>query len=105
MLAEGVNAMLTLLGRPRRSHDGSTRRELLQAGSAALLGGFFTAPALHASTASSTSIRPGKLKSVISIFLHGGAATQDMWDMKPDAPVEVRGEFKPIATSAAGIRI
>ena len=39
------------------------------------------------------------------LFLHGGAPTQDMFDMKPDAPVEVRGEFSPIATSAPGIRI
>jgi hypothetical protein len=39
------------------------------------------------------------------LFLHGGAPTQDMFDMKPDAPLEVRGEFSPIATSASGIRI
>ncbi|MBX9582271.1 MAG: DUF1501 domain-containing protein, partial [Gemmataceae bacterium] len=37
--------------------------------------------------------------------LLGGAATQDMWDLKPDAPAEVRGEFRPIDTSAPGIRV
>src|SRR5687768_10070453 len=47
----------------------------------------------------------GKAKHVVHIYLHGGAPTQDMWDMKPAAPAEIRGEFRPIATSAAGIQI
>ena len=47
----------------------------------------------------------GPARSVILIFLHGGAATQDMFDLKPDAPVEIRGEFAPIATNVPGIRI
>src|SRR5262249_406648 len=51
------------------------------------------------------SAKRAKARSVIFLFLHGGAATQDMWDLKPDAPVEVRGEFKPIASSAPGVRI
>ena len=46
-----------------------------------------------------------KAKSVIMLYLHGGAPTQDMFDMKPGAPVEVRGEFKPIATNVPGIDI
>ena len=49
--------------------------------------------------------RPGKAKSVVLMYLHGGAPTQDMFDMKPAAPVEVRGEFRPISTSAEGIQI
>jgi hypothetical protein len=49
--------------------------------------------------------RPGKAKSVMLLYLLGGAATQDMFDLKPDAAPEVRGEFKPIATSAAGVQI
>jgi hypothetical protein len=98
--------MLTLLGRPRRFCDGLTRRELLQAGSLSLLSGLLSAPTLYGSSGSSAvRARPGQSKAVISIFLHGGAATQDMWDLKPDAPVEVRGEFKPVATSAPGVRI
>src|SRR6266480_447527 len=44
-------------------------------------------------------------KSTILIWLSGGASHIDTWDMKPDAPVEYRGEFKPIATSAPGIRL
>ena len=49
--------------------------------------------------------RPGKAKSVILLYLLGGAATQDMIDLKPNAPREVRGEFKPIATSVPGIQV
>jgi hypothetical protein len=44
-------------------------------------------------------------KSTILIWLSGGASHIDTWDMKPDAPVEYRGEFKPIATSAPGVRL
>jgi hypothetical protein len=50
-------------------------------------------------------IVPGKAKSVILLYLLGGAATQDMWDLKPEAPSEVRGEFKPIDTNVSGIQI
>ena len=46
-----------------------------------------------------------RAKACIFIFLNGGASHIDMWDMKPEAPVEVRGEFKPIATSVPGIQI
>ena len=44
-------------------------------------------------------------KAVINIFLAGGPPHQDMWDIKQDAPVEIRGEFKPISTNVAGIQI
>ncbi|MBX6311480.1 MAG: DUF1501 domain-containing protein [Isosphaeraceae bacterium] len=44
-------------------------------------------------------------QGVILIWLAGGPATIDMWDLKPDAPEEIRGEFRPIATAAPGIRI
>lgn len=49
--------------------------------------------------------RPGKAKSVIFLYLHGGAPTQDMFDMKPHGPVESRGEFNPISTNVPGIDI
>ena len=54
-----------------------------------------------------TSLTPRKrpAKSTILFFLCGGASHIDMWDMKPDAPLEYRGDFKPIATSAPGVRI
>ena len=98
--------MLTLLGSPRRCCDGVTRRESLSAGALTLLGGGFTLPNLLAAEARKpATLRPGKAKNVILLYLLGGAATQDMWDLKPDAPTEVRGEFKPIDTSAPGVRI
>lgn len=95
--------MLTILGSPRRFCDGITRRDLLQAGGLSVLGSLLKLP--DAQAAEDVSTRAGKARSVISIFLHGGAATQDMVDLKPDAPIEVRGEFKPIATNVPGIRI
>jgi hypothetical protein len=47
----------------------------------------------------------GRAKSCILLYLAGGPSQPDMWDMKPDAPVEIRGEFKPIATTLPGIRM
>ncbi|MFO0878197.1 MAG: DUF1501 domain-containing protein [Gemmataceae bacterium] len=74
-----------------------TRRQVLLAGAAGLAG----------ATLGEGAGRRGRgaAKSVLFLFLHGGAPTQDMFDLKPDAPVEVRGEFRPIATSAPGVRI
>ncbi len=98
--------MITLLGNPRRCCDGITRRELLTAGALAVLGPEFTlSNVLRADERGSHGRRGGQAKSVILLYLHGGAATQDMWDLKPDAPREMRGEFHPIATSAAGVQI
>jgi hypothetical protein len=98
--------MITLLGSPRVCCDGMTRRETLQAGGLSLLGSIFGAPALlNAEQAAKSATRPGKAKSVILLYLMGGAATQDMFDMKPDAPAEVRGEFRPIASNVPGIHV
>jgi len=94
--------MLTMLGSPRRCCDGLTRRETLKAGALSLLGGLNLPTLLRAEE---TVTRPGKAKSVILLYLLGGAATQDMFDLKPDAPSDIRGEFKPIATTAPGTRI
>ena len=96
--------MLTMLGGQRRFCDGVTRRETLKAGSLAMLGGL-SLPGLLRAEAASPLQRQGKAKSVVLMYLHGGAPTQDMFDMKPEAPVEVRGEFRPMATSADGIQI
>src|SRR5438445_537885 len=98
--------MLTMLGSPRRTCDGITRRETLKAGALSLLGAGFTLPdLLRAEETKPANALPGKAKSVILLYLLGGAATQDMWDLKPDAAAGVRSEFKPIATSAPGVRI
>jgi len=95
--------MLTMLGSPRRCCDGITRRETLRIGALTALGGFSQAHFLAAQEAG--QVRPGKAKSVILLYLLGGAATQDMFDLKPDAPQEVRSQFKPIDTNVAGIRV
>src|SRR5205823_4044298 len=95
--------MLTLLGSPRRCCDGLTRRETLKAGAIAALGGFGLPQLLSAEETSRR--RPGRAKNVICLYLLGGAATQDMVDMKPSAPPGVRGEFRPIATRVPGIQV
>jgi hypothetical protein len=95
--------MITLLGSPRRCCDGITRRETLKAGALSALGGFGLPQYLQA--IETGRLQPAKAKSVILLYLLGGAATQDMVDLKPGAPAEVRGEFQPIETTASGIRI
>jgi hypothetical protein len=98
--------MITMLGSPRLSCDGLTRRETLKVGALSLLGGFFNLPSLLAlERARGSRSRPGKAKSVLLLYLQGGPATQDMFDMKPDAPSGIRSEFKPMATSAPGISV
>ncbi len=81
------------------------RRELLRAGSVGLLG--LTLPELLRSTASAgpESATFGRAKSCILLFMWGGPAHQDTWDLKPEAPAEVRGQFQPIATRVPGIQI
>lgn len=96
--------MLTMLGSPRRTCDGFTRRQTLQAGAVGLLSRFI-APHIASASDSDQSTPQGKAKNVILLYLLGGAATQDMWDLKPDAPAEVRGEFNPIDTNVPGIQI
>jgi Protein of unknown function (DUF1501) len=83
------------------SHPVVSRRTALQAGGVSLLGlGASHLDALRAEGPAGHSAR-----SVIYIFLSGGLAQHDSFDMKPDAPENIRGEFKPIATKTPGIRI
>jgi uncharacterized protein (DUF1501 family) len=97
--------MLTMLGTPRRTCDGLTRRETLTAGAVcSLAGGLDLSTALRAEASAGTA-RPRKAKNLVTIYLLGGAATQDMFDLKPNAPAEVRGEFKPAATTVPGLQI
>src|SRR5207248_3102624 len=59
----------------------------------------------ESTSAASKAAFPGKAKSVILIFNCGAPSHTDLWDMKPDAPEEVRGIFKPIRTNVAGIEV
>lgn len=94
-----------MLGTPRRFCDGLTRRETLKAGALTAFGGFALPELLRAEEQQGTASAPAKAKSVIVLYLLGGAATQDMYDMKPSAPADVRGEFRPVATSLPGLQI
>src|SRR5690242_10826925 len=98
--------MITMLGHPRRLCDGLTRRETLKVGALSLFGGAFNLPNLLAAEANRSASAPAaKAKSVILLYLLGGAPTQDMFDLKPDAPEKIRGEFKPIASNLPGLDI
>jgi hypothetical protein len=83
---------------------GVHRREFLQVGYSGLLGlGLSSLPAAAAQPAVPRAAR--KPKSVIIVFLTGAPSHIDMFDLKPDAPPEVRGEFKPIATNVSGVQV
>ena len=98
---------MNLSGIGHRHTAGITRRELLQVGYSGLLGlGLPSLLANRAQAGSPASDREGKqARGVILIFLSGAPSHLDMFDMKPEAPVEVRGEFDPIATRAEGMTI
>ncbi|MFM7160285.1 MAG: DUF1501 domain-containing protein [Planctomycetaceae bacterium] len=80
-----------------------SRRTLLQAGSLGLLG--FGLADLSAARALANPGRTEPIRSVIFVFLNGGISHQDSFDMKPEAPLEVRGEFRPIPTRNPGLEI
>ena len=94
--------MLTFLGRRQTFCDGIHRRNFLKIG--AFGAGLTLADQLRLSAAPATSgAKP--LKSAIMIYLPGGPSHMDTYDLKPEAPAEFRGEFKPIRTNVPGIDI
>src|SRR5262245_27585641 len=99
-------------------HPRVSRRTAVQAGAVSLLGlGMNHLEPLRAASPLTLPSPPGgegqkrgpasggKAKSCIYIFLSGGLAQHDSFDLKPDAPAEIRGEFKPIATKTPGVQI
>jgi hypothetical protein len=92
--------MLTISGRSLKMCDRVQRRSFLQLGGLAL-GGLSLPQILNAQQQNGASSH----KAVIMVFLAGGPPHQDMFDLKPDAPAEVRGEFDPIDTNVPGIQI
>ncbi|HLU49913.1 MAG TPA: DUF1501 domain-containing protein, partial [Planctomycetota bacterium] len=101
--------MLTILGGNEgadRFCDGLARRSFLKIGGlglgASLLSGVSLPDLLRAEA--KQGVRNSH-KALIQIFLPGGPPHQDMWDLKPDAPREIRGEFRPIDTNVSGIQI
>src|SRR5262249_23540820 len=95
--------MLTIIGRQRSSScDGISRRDFLTIGGTLVAGGL-SLPNLLAAEARS-GIRHSH-RAIINVYLPGGPPHLDMWDLKPDAPAEIRGEFNPIKTNVPGIEI
>lgn len=96
--------MLNLIGRGQaHTCDGISRRDFLQVGTLGAIG--FTLTDLMALKAQGAVAKGKDNKSVIMIFNLGAPSQLDTWDMKPDAPEEIRGPFKPIKTAAPGIEI
>ena len=95
--------MLTIFGRRRPGGfcDGVDRRDFLTIGGM-VMGGLGLPSLLRAEAQSGIG---RSHKAIINVFLPGGPPHQDMWDIKVDAPSEIRGEFRPIKTSVPGIEI
>jgi hypothetical protein len=102
--------MLVIPGRACHTCDGPTRRELIRAGSLGIAGlnlaQFFAWQKTARAAEKYTGARGfASAKSVMFIFLQGGPSHIDIWDPKPDAPSNIRGEFKPIKTRIPGTHI
>jgi hypothetical protein len=100
--------MLRILGQTKRLCDGVSRRELMQVGALSLFSGMTWPRLLRGADTVPNRRLPvsrGTAKSVILYNLLGGPSQMDMFDMKPLAPPEVRGEFLPIDTSLPGLTI
>ena len=100
--------MLAMLGRGVRLCDGFSRREALRVGGLAFTGltwpEWLRSRATAAETRKPTG-RTGKARACILLYAYGGPSHLDVWDLKPDAPREIRGEFRPTATRVPGVRI
>ena len=102
--------MLVIPGRQSHTCEGPTRRELLRAGSIGMLGLNLANFLAWQKTAAAAPKYEGargfaSAKSVIMVFLQGGPSHIDLWDPKPDAPANIRGEFKGIPTKITGTHI
>src|SRR6476661_8410688 len=94
--------MLSILGKADASFcDRQSRREFLRIGALGL-GGLTLADLFRAEAKAGVK---NSHKSVIMVFLSGGPPHQDMVDLKPDAPAEIRGEFRPIRTKVPGLDV
>ncbi|MCI0377250.1 MAG: DUF1501 domain-containing protein [Gemmataceae bacterium] len=94
--------MFTIWGSKQGFCDGVTRRNFLQIGA---FGASLTLADMLRLRASANAPTTSRAKSAIMVYLGGGPSHMDMWDLKPDAPAEFRGEFRPIATNVTGVQI
>ena len=101
--------MFSLLDRPGRLCDTLSRRELLTVGGLSLVGlnlpTLLKRQALAEPKTSSSGNGFGAADSVVLVYLQGSPSHIDLWDPKPDAPLEIRGEFRPIATKTPGLHL
>src|SRR5262245_18621854 len=101
--------VLSIPGQPVRVCEGLSRREWLRAGGLSTLGlslPDLVAARAKAEAAPKSAARPrsfGRAKSCIVLFMFGAPAHQDIWDLKPHAPAQVRGEFQPIPSSVPDV--
>jgi hypothetical protein len=96
--------MLHFVGPYLCACDGWSRRDLLQVGGISALG--LSPTEIDGSVhAASSQVGFDRARACLLIYLFGGPSHIDIWDMKPDAPEGVRGEFRPVATNVPGIRI
>ena len=95
--------MLTIQGCQNLACQGWSRRELIQAGGMGLFG--VSLPRVLAAEETVAPFRNGSAKQVIFLLLFGGPSQLETFDMKPEAPAEIRGSFLPIATRVPGIQI
>ncbi len=94
--------MLRVLGSPKRLCTGVTRRESLVAGGLSLFG-LTLADQLRANSPATSADRHfGQAKACILLYLYGSPSQLELADMKPDAPVEIRGEFRPVRSTLPG---
>ncbi|MCA9089548.1 MAG: DUF1501 domain-containing protein [Planctomycetaceae bacterium] len=97
--------MFRVLGSPKHLCDGLTRRDLLQIGSGAVGGLTLSHLLQQPATASPEDRSFGKAKNCIILFLYGSPSQLETFDMKPEAPVEIRGSMQPISSSLAGVPV
>lgn len=95
--------MLNIMGPQYRFCDGVSRRDFLRIGALGAAG--LAVPELFRGRASAAASRSAKAKSCILLFMNGGPSQLGTFDLKPEAPPEVRGDFKPIATDVPGVQI
>ena len=95
--------MLLVGQQHQRTCGGLTRRAFLQVGGRTVLG--LSLADLLRLRARGGPVTNGSATSVILLWLWGGPAHLDTWDPKPDAPLEFRGPFSPIATKVPGVRV
>jgi hypothetical protein len=98
--------MLRILGSAKVLCDRITRREMLRVGGLGLvpgLGGLLANRVIAGSDAADRGF--GQAKRLILLYLYGAAAQHELWDLKPEAPAEIRGIFRPIDTAVPGIQV